>query len=127
LILNNPNFDFISFINNLKLKGYILDILAFGKNKFMGICKLSNDLPARRIDFLLSDKNNYYFALLYFTGSYNFNIYIRNIALKQNLSLNEYGFKDKNNKLIDTTNIIKNEKDIFNFLNIKYIKPSLRF
>jgi len=92
----------------------------------MGLCKFSPKLPARRIDILITEPSKYYFALLYFTGSFAFNIYMRKIALKQNISLSEYGFKDKNNKLIDTTNIIKSEKDIFDYLKIEYVLPQYR-
>ena len=82
--------------------GYIKETLANGKNKFMGICKLNDKLPARRIDILVSNEDNYYFALLYFTGSYKFNIYMRNISLEKGLSLSEYGFKDALNPDINT-------------------------
>ena len=98
--------------------GYIIETLANGKNKFMGICKISPELPARRIDILIADPSYFYFALLYFTGSYSFNIYMRRIALQKNISLSEYGFKDKNNKIIDTSDIIKSEQDIFDYLKI---------
>ena len=103
-------------------------ILALGKNKFMGICKLSPELPARRIDILIADPSYYYFALLYFTGSYTFNIYMRKIALQKGLSLSEYGFKDiKDTKnIIDTTNIINSEEDIFKYLDMTYVEPHKR-
>ena len=102
--------------------------MALGNNKFMGICKLSPDLPARRIDILIAEPSYYYFALLYFTGSYNFNIYMRKIALQKGLSLSEYGFKDtKNaNNIIDTTDIIHCEEDIFKYLDMPYVEPSKR-
>jgi len=103
LIKNKEGVDLKVIINTLRSSGYILESLASGKNKFMGICKLSPDLPARRIDILVAEPNYYYFALLYFTGSYTFNIYMRRIALQKGMSLSEYGFKDnKTKKLIDT-------------------------
>jgi len=113
-------------IKELSSAGYIIETLANGKNKFMGICKISPELPARRIDILIADPSYYYFALLYFTGSYSFNIYMRRIALQKNISLSEYGFKDKNNKIIDTSDIIKSEKDIFDYLKIPFVSPEKR-
>jgi hypothetical protein len=111
-----------TFIAKLVASGYIIETLASGKNKFMGICKLSPDLPARRIDILVADKSYYYFALLYFTGSYNFNIYMRRKAIKKGLSLSEYGFKDINTKImVDTSESIKSEEDIFQYIEIPYI------
>jgi DNA polymerase/3'-5' exonuclease PolX len=96
-------------------KNYIIDILASGKNKFMGIVKL-NGKPARRLDILIAPVNEYYYSLLYFTGSYLFNIGIRNYVKNTfNLSLSEHGF----NKPI----IVNNEEDIFNYLKLKYVKP----
>jgi DNA polymerase/3'-5' exonuclease PolX len=93
----------------------------------MGICRLSSDLPVRRIDILVAEPAYYYFALLYFTGSYNFKIYMRRIALQKGLSLSEYGFKDvKTHKLIDTSENIKSEEDIFKYLEIPYIIPDKR-
>ena len=107
-------------------KKYVIEKLALGNNKFMGLCRLKPDLPARRIDILLADPSYYYFALLYFTGSYNFNIYMRKIALKKGLSLSEYGFKDSKGNLIDTTDSIHSEEDIFKYLELPYTPPHKR-
>ncbi len=127
LIKYNPDFNLKKFIDILISKKYIIEVLAIGKNKFMGICKLADDLPARRIDILICNIDNYYFALLYFTGSYNFNIYMRNIAISKGYSLSEYGLKDiKTKQLINTNDIINSEEDIFNFLEIEYIVPEKR-
>ena len=126
LIKGNEDINLKILIKELSSAGYIIETLANGKNKFMGICKISPELPARRIDILIADPSYYYFALLYFTGSYSFNIYMRRIALQKNISLSEYGFKDKNNKIIDTSDIIKSEKDIFDYLKIPFVLPEKR-
>jgi len=126
LIKNKPGLVLKDIINQLEEKSYIIEKLALGTNKFMGICKLSSELPARRIDILIADPSYYYFALLYFTGSYNFNIYMRKIALKKGLSLSEYGFKDNSKNIIDTTDIIHSEEDIFKYLDMVYVEPTKR-
>lgn len=126
LIKNRPDLELKNLINELKSSNYIIETLANGKNKFMGLCKIEPKLPARRIDILIADPSYYYFALLYFTGSYQFNIYMRRVALQKKLSLTEYGFKDKNKKIIDTTANIKSEKDIFEYLEIPYVLPENR-
>ena len=105
---------------------YVIEKLALGTNKFMGLCRLTPELHARRIDILLADPSYYYFALLYFTGSYNFNIYMRKIALKKGLSLSEYGFKDSKGVMIDTTDTIHSEEDIFAYLDIPFVAPDKR-
>lgn len=126
LIKHTPGFDLKKFITKMIDDKYVLESLASGKNKFMGICKIGDNV-ARRIDILVAD-NNYYFALLYFTGSYQFNITMRNKALEMGYSLSEYGVKDKKtNKLLDDiNNTVKNEKDIFKILDMKYIIPENR-
>jgi len=126
LIKNRQDLELKNLITELKSSGYIIETLANGKNKFMGLCKLSLELPARRIDILIADPSYYYYALLYFTGSYQFNIYMRRIALQKKLSLSEYGLKDKKGELIDTTDKIKSEKDIFDYLEIPYVLPEKR-
>ena len=126
LIKNSEDLILKKLIANLVESGYIIETLASGKSKFMGLCKLSPDLPARRIDILIAEPSYYYFALLYFTGSYSFNIYMRKIALEQGYSLSEYGLKGKDKKIIDTSDIIKSEEDIFKILNIPYVTPEKR-
>lgn len=127
LIKNTSGIDLQNIIASLQESGYIQETLASGKNKFMGICRLSPDLPARRIDILLADPSYYYFALLYFTGSYAFNIYMRRIALQKGLSLSEYGFKNNTTKLlINTEDVIHSEEDIFKYLDISYVQPNKR-
>ena len=126
LIRDNGSFSLKTLISNLQSNNYVIESLASGKNKFMGICKIE-DLPARRIDILIADPSYYYFALLYFTGSYNFNIYMRRIALKKGLSLSEYGFKDNATKqMLDTSDVINSEQDIFKYIDIPYTLPNKR-
>jgi len=69
---------------------------------------------------IYTNYTNYAFTLLYFTGSGQFNIEMRNHALSLGYSLSEYGLKKKG-KLINDT--FETEQDIFKFLGIKYIEP----
>lgn len=137
LIKNRKGLVLKDIIKQLEDKSYIIEKLAQGNNKFMGICRLSPELPARRIDILIADPSYYYFALLYFTGSYNFNIYMRKIALTKGLSLSEYGFKAAtganattgvatNKNIIDTSDTINSEEDIFKYLGMTYVEPHRR-
>jgi DNA polymerase (family 10) len=60
-------------------------------------------------------------ALLYFTGSKNFNIKLRTIAIRKGFKINEYGvFKGKNNLAGRT------EQEIFKLLKMHYVPPELR-
>ena len=127
LIKNRDDLNIKKLVSELTAGGYIIETLASGKSKFMGLCKLSPELPARRIDILIADPSYYYFALLYFTGSYSFNIYMRKVALEKGWSLSEYGIKNNDTKkFIDTADIIKSEEDIFKYLAIPYVPPNKR-
>jgi len=110
----------------LKDKEYIIDDLVHGQTKFMGVSKLTKRSIPRRLDIIASSFNEYPFQILYFTGSKEVNIQMRNIALKYGYSLSQYGLKDKKtNKYLDLTQF-KNEKDIFDFLRIEYLTPEQR-
>lgn len=61
-------------------------------------------------------------GLLYFTGSKDFNIYLRKVAIKKGLKLNEYGLFNKSGKLIAS----RKEKDIFKALGLDYVPPEKR-
>ena len=62
----------------------------------MGICKLDAKSLHRRIDIKVYPHDQYAFALLYFTGSGNFNIRMRTNALKQGYSLSDFGLTPLN-------------------------------
>lgn len=91
------------------------------KTKYMGIFKWKNSKP-RRIDIRFMPYESYYSAILYFTGSKDFNKNMRLNAIAQNYTLNEYGLYDENNKLIK----VNSEKDIFDILGMEYITPDKR-
>jgi len=125
LIKDNNNINLKDLINILNKNNYVVENLANGKKKFMGICKLNEESIGRRIDILLCDREHYYFTLLYFTGSYEFNIKMRKKALEKGYSLSEYGFTDINRKELKSFDI-NSEEDIFKILDMKYVKPENR-
>ena len=125
LIKDENDFNLKDFIIKLNESNYIIENLANGKKKFMGICKLDEKSVGRRIDILLCDKKHYYFTLLYFTGSYEFNIKMRRKALEQGYSLSEYGFTEVSTNKLKEFNI-KSEKDIFQIIKMDYVKPEDR-
>ena len=93
-------------------------------NKYMGFCKYNKN-PIRRIDIRYIPYSSYYSAILYFTGSGDFNKKMRNIAIDMGYKLNEYGlYLLKNNKSIKIK--IKSEKDIFDALGMEYVEPKNR-
>lgn len=125
LIKKNSVFNLKVFINYLLSKEYIIDILALGNSKFMGIVKVRPDLPARRMDILVAEPDKYYFALLYFTGPAKFNVELRKHANKLGFSLSEHGLKKlSDNKYIKDE--FNSEEAILKYLDIPYISPNLR-
>ena len=106
-------------IKELTKSKLIIDHLTSkGSTKFMGVCKVSD--IARRIDIRVINYESYYAALIYFTGSKNFNVYIRNKALEKNYSLNEYALTDMKDNSIK---ILNSEEEIFEILKIPYLPP----
>lgn len=112
------------YIENLIDVGYLTDILSLGKNKCLAVCKV--DTHYRRIDFLLTSKEEFPFAELYFTGSKHFNMEMRKHALKLGWSLSEHGLERINAIGPGPKVSIRIEKDIFTFLSLKYVKPENR-
>lgn len=110
-------------IERLKEKEILHETLGIGKTKYMGIIKTSNG-RAFRIDMEIVDENEWPFALLYFTGSGNFNAKQRSIAKEKGYSLSEHGLK--NSKTGEYVSGIKTEKDIFEFLDMDYLEPQER-
>ena len=109
-------------------------VLANGKKKFMGVTSIMSK-KHRHLDIIETTKEDYPFALLYFTGSQLTNIQMRQKAVLLGYSLNEYnitykGTKDiikpKDIKKILKKTIISSEKDIFKLLDMPYKKPTER-
>jgi DNA polymerase/3'-5' exonuclease PolX len=110
-------------ITNLKNKNIIVDSLTSDDvpTKYMGIIKIKNG-KLRRIDIRFIPYESYYCAILYFTGSKNFNKMMRGIAVDMGYTLNEYGlFKSDGTKFKITT-----EKDVFDRLHLEYVTPDKR-
>ena len=123
LIMKDDNFKLNDYISKLKKMGYVKEILAIGDVKFGGIVKLDANSSARKLDILISPPEEYFYSLLHFTGSAEFNVGLRDyLKNKYGLSLSEHGFKDKIIKIPE----MKSEKDIFDFFNLNYIEPSKR-
>lgn len=118
---------FKNFIDALIEKNIITEdgILSRGSTKSLVVAKLPQSSTARRVDFMYTSKEEYPFAILYFTGSKFFNTVMRGRALTLGYSLNEHGLyimdgKKKGGKL---DRIFNDEKEIFSFLKMEYKEP----
>jgi DNA polymerase (family 10) len=81
--------------------------------------RLSNGLQC---DLRAVSNAQFPFALQYFTGSKEHNVAIRSLALKQGLSLNEYGFTGESAGNFE----VNEEADIYHALGLDFIPPELR-
>ena len=115
-------------VSLLKKNNLICDDLVMGSKKYHGIAKLSGkNMKNRRLDIMYTDPEEYGFAKMYFTGSGEFNVMMREIVSKKKLRLNEYGIYEKQTKIdIPHKHTVVEEQDIFNYLNIPYVEPKNR-
>jgi len=74
-----------------------------------------------QVDLRVVANDSYGAALLYFTGSKAHNIQLRNMALDQDLKVNEYGVFRDEEKIAGET-----EQEIYELFNLPYIEPELR-
>jgi len=95
----------------------ISKVLAKGDTKSMIILK-----PNIQADIRVLAKDEFGSALQYFTGNKEHNIKTREIAIKKELKLSEYGlFKKSGQRIAGRT-----EEEIYKKLGLPYIEPELR-
>ncbi|XP_020278896.1 DNA polymerase beta-like [Pseudomyrmex gracilis] len=136
VLITHPNYISTSKKKTVSLKAIvacfekkrlITDTLSLGSSKFMGVCQLSKDKPFRRLDIRLTYHDQYYCAVLYFTGSDLFNQNMRAHALEKKYTLNEYTLKPLTAKDCPGDPVqITCEEDIFKILGLPYKEPKDR-
>jgi len=125
---------FIKWIDRLIKDKVILDVLSRGPSKCLVMAKIPDSNVVRRVDFLYSPPDEFAFAILYFTGSKEFNTVMRSRALKFGFTLNEHGFHQmvdsgNNNRKVKGDKVAKlfeDEKAIFEALNMVWKEPHER-
>jgi DNA polymerase beta len=108
------------------------NIIASGETKIMAVAKILDTF--RHIDIFYYSLEVFPFALLFTTGSKEFNLKMRSHALKKGFSLNERYLTNKNGTPVSEEEYLKKiqkptpetEEDIFNFLDYKYVSPQFR-
>ena len=129
---------------DLEEKGLLKDRLGAdkvaktGSRTYTGVCKLDKkDAIHRRIDIKFFPANQYGFALMYFTGSAQFNIAMRKRAIERGFTLSEAELvvndpkrardwvpNSPMNMLRTKTSV--SEADIFKAFDLPFIKPADR-
>jgi len=121
---------FKEYIKKLRDIGYMIEVLSEGNQKCLSIVKFSPTSVARRLDLLVIPTEQYPYALLYFTGSGDFNIAFRKYALSLGYTLNEHEMKpvnkDGEQSSVAAIPSFNYEEQIFDFLGLKYMNPEER-
>ena len=81
------------------------------------------------VDLRVVAEESYGAALLYFTGSKAHNIHLRNMALEENLKVNEYGILEVDEEDDDGEGervAGESEEEIYDLFDMAYIVPELR-
>ena len=113
------------FYETLLKNNIIKETLSHGIKKSMYIVKLQQYKYYRKIDIAFIEEKYLPWYLLYFGSSRDFSKKIRAIASKLGYKLNEKGLYDKKTGKRINFNP-KEEKEIFDFLNIDYVIPENR-
>jgi DNA polymerase (family 10) len=81
-----------------------------------------------QVDLRVVEEKHWGAALQYFTGNKEHNIELREIALRQGWSLNEYGLTStgKNGAPADEQRFFVEESDLYAFLGLDWMPPELR-
>ncbi|MFA5356065.1 MAG: DNA polymerase/3'-5' exonuclease PolX [Candidatus Omnitrophota bacterium] len=94
----------------------VVSVLAKGQTK--SSVRTKDDV---QVDCRVESEKSFGAALLYFTGSRDFNIKLRRMAASRGLKINEYGVFRKNKFICG-----RSEDEIFKALGLSYIEPELR-
>ncbi len=113
---------FLETISMFQDTDYIVDTLARGPKKFLGYVRLNGESKARRLDLLMTPEEEFAYAILYFTGSQNFNVAFRRYAQEKGYTINEHTLTPVKEG-VPAVPVMKTEKDIFDFLGLKYVEP----
>lgn len=96
--------------------GDVKDILAKGPTKSSILTK-----DSIQVDVRVMEDASYGAALMYFTGSKAHNIKLRQLAVKKDFKLNEYGIFKRSRKVAG-----KAEPEMYKKLGLSYVSPELR-
>ncbi|WP_020470084.1 DNA polymerase/3'-5' exonuclease PolX [Zavarzinella formosa] len=101
----------------------VMQVVANGETKSSIVAAMVVDREkiVLNADLRVVGDEHFPFALHYFTGSKDHNVRLRQRAIDQGLSLNEYGLKGEGRDVK-----CKTEADIFAALGLDYIPPELR-
>lgn len=116
---------FKAYITRLRTMGFMTEVLSQGDHKCLSIVKLPvPGSTSRRLDLLMVPTEELAYATLYFTGSGEFNVAFRKYANRMGYTLNEHALTPLSDEPEPPP--LQTEKDIFDFLGLRYKKPNER-
>jgi DNA polymerase beta len=123
-LISSKVFTLKDAVDLFRRKKIVTDVLSMRNEKFMGIAHCPSGGLHIRLDIEFVNETSWGTALLYFTGSKGFNVYMRADAKRKGLLLNEHGLYDM--KTGDKILEYPSEEDIFEEIGMKYVKPEMR-
>lgn len=123
----------ISKLENILLTEHLVHprLTPHESETYMGVGRIDNG-PHRRIDIKIYPREQFGYAVLYFTGSDHFNRSMRLYAQKKGYSLSDHGLyptlRSTRNKKVWQGEVIPCycEEDVFKILGLSYKKPENR-
>lgn len=116
---DKSQYDIKNIVHQAIWRTHCIDIIDDGDYMITSLIEWRGKV--RQCDILLTVPSEYIAALIYFTGSKNFNIQLRNRAKKMGLKLNQHGLFNG-----PTMIPLKTEADLFRALGLKYVAPEKR-
>jgi DNA polymerase (family 10) len=102
---------------NSRVRSVAEEIIAAGEEKTSIRCL------GQKVDFRFTEPGSFGSMLLYLTGSKEFNIHLREIAIGKGLRLNEYGLEERAGGGLHT---FPDEASLFSFLGLPFFPPEIR-
>jgi DNA polymerase beta len=113
------------FIEDMHDDIYFVAVLSAGPERTSFLYKSPISSIVRQIDILNIKYSSYHAALLYFTGDADFNENMRGYAKKNGFRLNQAGLFKVSGERLKLVRV-GSEEEIFEVLNLRYIRPSDR-
>jgi DNA polymerase (family 10) len=109
----------------------VLQVVGHGETKSSIVAKMNlhGEAVTLNADLRIVSEEQFPFALVYFTGSKEHNIHLRQLALERGWSMNEYAFTpvDATKKSgIPKPGKLKTEEDVYASLDLEWVPPELR-
>jgi DNA polymerase (family 10) len=105
----------------------VIQVVGHGETKSSIVARLGSqgESVTMNADLRIVTENEFPFALVYFTGSKEHNIRLRQLALEKGWSLNEYGFTPVEPGHA-VPRLSKKEGDVYKALDLEWVPPELR-